>query len=206
MRIDGRYFTERPRTRFEWVARHLPREPRRLLNLGNVGEVGRSATAKIGALVSSRGGIMVGCDLVAPSPDGRSLQVTAELPLLPFRDGAFEVVYMGELIEHFWDPLAALREVRRVTTEGGWLILDTPSAFSVGRILNWYVRHIDDIGDADHKLIFTPAFVGRLLDIAGYEILDMATDQKSTFGPFSLNWLPGSRRMGPHILVVARSR
>ncbi len=38
---------------------------------------------------------------------------------LPFEDGSFDVVHAHQLLQHLQDPVAALREMRRVTRPGG---------------------------------------------------------------------------------------
>ena len=45
---------------------------------------------------------------------------------LPFRGEAFDTVLSTEVLEHVPEPLAALREMRRVLKSGGHLILSTP--------------------------------------------------------------------------------
>jgi SAM-dependent methyltransferase len=52
--------------------------------------------------------------------------VADALPL-PFRDGAFDAVFAGELIEHLPDPRPGVAEFRRVLGAGGTLILTTPN-------------------------------------------------------------------------------
>jgi SAM-dependent methyltransferase len=47
---------------------------------------------------------------------------------LPFGDGAFDTVFCTEVLEHLKQPLAALREMRRVLTPGGRLTLSVPNA------------------------------------------------------------------------------
>lgn len=49
---------------------------------------------------------------------------------LPFEDGEFECVVAGEIIEHVPDPDSLLREIRRVLTPGGTLVISTPNMVS----------------------------------------------------------------------------
>ncbi|ROS48412.1 methyltransferase domain-containing protein [Frigoribacterium sp. PhB24] len=44
---------------------------------------------------------------------------TADLFALPFDDDAFDVVHAHQVLQHVGDPVAALREMRRVTRPGG---------------------------------------------------------------------------------------
>ncbi|MBF9127565.1 class I SAM-dependent methyltransferase [Plantactinospora sp. S1510] len=46
---------------------------------------------------------------------------------LPLRDRSVGGVLMGELIEHVYDPVAVLRECRRVLAPSGLLVLTTPN-------------------------------------------------------------------------------
>lgn len=43
----------------------------------------------------------------------------ADVLTLPFADGAFDVVHAHQVLQHLTDPVAALREMRRVTRPGG---------------------------------------------------------------------------------------
>ena len=45
---------------------------------------------------------------------------------LPFADGAFEVVWCSEVLEHLFDPAFALREMHRVLRPGGRLLVTVP--------------------------------------------------------------------------------
>ena len=46
---------------------------------------------------------------------------------LPFRDGAFDVVVLNEVIEHVHDDAATVREALRVTRPGGHIVIYAPN-------------------------------------------------------------------------------
>jgi SAM-dependent methyltransferase len=55
------------------------------------------------------------------------IQVHADAGL-PFADAAFDAVVMKDLLEHVADPVAAVREARRVLRPGGRLFASSPDA------------------------------------------------------------------------------
>src|SRR5205085_9721447 len=55
--------------------------------------------------------------------------VRADALALPFRDGAFDVVFHQGLLEHFRDPDPLLRDNARVAARGGRVIVDVPQTF-----------------------------------------------------------------------------
>lgn len=147
----------------------------------------------------------MGCD-IGDDTLTQGNQIRGDLTRLPVRSGSFDVVYLGEIIEHLWEPRCGLEEARRSLVHGGMLILDTPNSLSASSILNWWLRHLDDLGDPDHKQAFTPASLACVLEASGFEIEEMATDRKLSVGPISLRRVPGWRRLGAHLLVRARAR
>jgi len=48
---------------------------------------------------------------------------------LPFSSNSFDVVVVGEVLEHVFSPDNLLKEIRRVLTSNGMLIGSTPNAF-----------------------------------------------------------------------------
>jgi SAM-dependent methyltransferase len=46
---------------------------------------------------------------------------------LPYPDGGFDCVTLGEVIEHVPEPDRLLCDIRRVLAPGGWLVLTTPN-------------------------------------------------------------------------------
>ncbi|MBZ5568032.1 MAG: class I SAM-dependent methyltransferase [Acidobacteriia bacterium] len=52
-------------------------------------------------------------------------------PKLPFADAAFDVVICKDILEHLLDPLAVLRDVRRVLKQGGFAVVSVPNHFTL---------------------------------------------------------------------------
>jgi methionine biosynthesis protein MetW len=68
----------------------------------------------------------------ASGVDAISLDIDGTL--LPFGSASFDVVYAGEILEHLFDVDTFLDEVRRVLTQEGVAIIDTPN------LACWYDR------------------------------------------------------------------
>lgn len=61
----------------------------------------------------------------------------ADVTALPFADDTFDVSHAHQVLQHLADPVAALREMRRVTRPGGWIaVRDADYA-----AMNWFPRH-----------------------------------------------------------------
>lgn len=60
----------------------------------------------------------------------------ADVYALPYDDGAFDVVHAHQVLQHLGDPVAALRELCRVTAPGGVVAVRD----SIYRAMAWYPR------------------------------------------------------------------
>lgn len=78
---------------------------------------------------------------------------------LPFRCGTFDAVVMAEVLEHLPQDFQALSEVRRVVKENGTLVLTVPFYHDA---------------EPTHVRIHSPASIERLLQSAGWRIVDYA--------------------------------
>jgi SAM-dependent methyltransferase len=110
----------------------------------------------LSALISAHPRELTGVDLVEREVPGMQ-SVVADLRSLPFANRSFDVVFCISTLEHVGadntrygadadrdphGPLAALRELRRVVTRGGRILLTVPSGHEPGEA--WYVQHSAD--------------------------------------------------------------
>ena len=128
---------------------------------------------------------LVGVDRVPAMLDvarqrlGRSAKLLeCEASELPFDDASFQLALCTSAIHYFPDAVSALREMRRVLTASGDLILtDWCSNYLWMRILN---RILPWTSHA-HVHTFTTTEMEQCLDLAGFKVLSKSTKKIDWF-------------------------
>jgi ubiquinone/menaquinone biosynthesis C-methylase UbiE len=96
-----------------------------------------------------------GSGLHTESWDQTKLDIVSDITSIPEPDGAFDAVMCIEVLEHVPDPLAALRELSRLTRSGGCLVLTAPFCsithmapyhFATGFSRYFYRTHLPALG------------------------------------------------------------
>lgn len=85
---------------------------------------------------------------------------------LPFSDQSFGLVLMLDVLEHLYNPVMALGEVRRLLRDDGILVVTTPNANSPMRFVRgkkWF-----GVADPAHMLLFTEFTLSHLLERCGF--------------------------------------
>jgi len=119
-----------------------------------------------------------------------------------FPAGGFDACFAWMVIEHLHDPLATLREVRRLLADDGWLVFSVPN-FGC-REAHVFGRYWLDLDVPRHLQHFCPRTVKQLLDSAGFRVSRIIHQRNmlSQIGSAGL-WLrarfPGSR-LGPALI------
>lgn len=96
--------------------------------------------------------------------DRNVIRCDLEQESLPFEDRAFEGVVLKDVLEHVRDPVAVVREARRVLAEGGRLYASSPDA------QRWAwddYTHVRPFTLRGYRRLF--ADNGFVVDRAGYE-------------------------------------
>jgi SAM-dependent methyltransferase len=93
-----------------------------------------------------------------------------------FPPAGFDVAVLYHVIEHFHDPRAELRELRRLLKPGGHLVVETPDVANPWfHLLGARWRQIIP----DHLFFFSPATIRRLLTEEGFEVTELRHVGKS---------------------------
>lgn len=95
------------------------------------------------------------------------------LESLQFPECTFDAVTMNHVIEHVFDPVALLSEIRRILKPGGRLVVVTPNAMSMGH--NTYGRFWRGLEPPRHIQIFTPPALEAVASAAELEISRLFT-------------------------------
>jgi SAM-dependent methyltransferase len=114
----------------------------------------------------------------------RSVAAEAGLPVvcvcgdatrMPFRDGAFELLFHQGLMEHFRDPRPLLRENFRATAPGGHCLIDVPQRFHPYTLAK-HVMIALNRWFAGWETEFSPRQLRAWAAWAGYEVVRVGGD------------------------------
>lgn len=124
----------------------------------------------VGPLLET-GAVVTGADIAEEAlrrarrraPGARYVRVEPHGPW-PFEDGAFELVWASEVIEHVADTEGWVNEVRRVLRPGGLLLVTTPR---VERL------HVPPDPRGQHLRFYSRSSLGALLSDMGFAEVDV---------------------------------
>jgi SAM-dependent methyltransferase len=95
--------------------------------------------------------------------------VRADALAMPFRDGAFDVVFHQGLLEHFRDPRPLLAEGARITARGGRVVVDVPQTLHPYTAMKQVLIALN-AWFAGWETQFTPARLEHLVRESGLEV------------------------------------
>ncbi len=216
-------------TRLAFVQSVLANKCMTVLDAGNLGD-GESSCAVLRADVEKNGGTYYGLDSNEALTQKLQLprQFIGDLHKTEFEDGLFDMVYMGEIIEHTWTPATMIQECYRILKKDGLLVLDTPNPYAINSIIRFLFYKKDWMGDdrilsyyeaknalgllandgevllqPQHKIFFTPAMIKQLLETQGFIIKSIGcTIKPQNIIQRILLWI--FPHAGRHLCIVAR--
>lgn len=102
-----------------------------------------------------------------------------------FPDESFDVVVLGDVLEHLREPLTTLRQVRGLLRAGGSIVLSVPNVAHASVRLSLLCGRFEyqklGLLDETHLRFFTRDSILRLLDQAGFVPVDV---RRTVLGPF----------------------
>ncbi len=107
------------------------------------------------------------------NPDGfnacknKSIKVyNQEIQDVDFEDNSFDVVTLWHVLEHFKDPVLVLKQVKRILSKNGVLIIATPNTDSLGfKFGNKFWFHLDS---PRHLMLYNRKSITALLKQVGF--------------------------------------
>jgi 2-polyprenyl-3-methyl-5-hydroxy-6-metoxy-1,4-benzoquinol methylase len=157
------YLVPGPRAAFDLEVRRLgPRPGARLLDVGSGGGHDMDLLQQLGWQVE---GVEFDPKAAAVARARGLLVHAGTLEQQSFPDEQFDVVSLSHVVEHLHDPLATLRECRRVLKTGGDLVVATPNAR--GLTHRKYGEHWYALDPPRHLMLFTQASLKALVQQAG---------------------------------------
>jgi 2-polyprenyl-3-methyl-5-hydroxy-6-metoxy-1,4-benzoquinol methylase len=138
----------------------------------------------LGAVLRAQGNYVEGIEISSQASEKaravldavHTFDIENPWPRLPV--AAFDVVVLGEIVEHVFDPVALLRNTRAVLKDNGSIVLTTPNfmawihrlQFLFGRFR--YQQH--GTFDFGHIRWFTYDYLREVLNDAGFELTEEA--------------------------------
>ncbi|MEA2443648.1 MAG: hypothetical protein QOJ12_940 [Thermoleophilales bacterium] len=98
-----------------------------------------------------------------------------------FADASFDIVTLHDVLEHMFEPVDELREIRRILAPGGLFVCETPTSSS----LNFADLGADGwstVSPLEHVHLFNEQNAARVLEETGFRIVDL-------YCPHEDNWI-----------------
>ena len=124
---------------------------------------------------------------------------------IPFKNDFFDLVYMGQVLEHLENVNFVLKDINRALKPNGILVIDVPNPYSIDRILKYLIKRIEDLGEESHLVFYTPGSLTRILKLNSFKVNEIATDWNLISLKYKI--IPKIIRngFGSHILISAKA-
>ncbi len=122
---------------------------------------------------------------------------------IPYDSSSFDLIYLGQILEHLENPNFVISEIYRVLVNEGKLIIDVPNPYSIDRIFKYLLFRTEHLGEDSHLIFYTPDSINRLLTKNNFIIKEIATDWEFKSKKYWLIPKFSRNGLGSHLLVCA---
>lgn len=88
-----------------------------------------------------------------------------------FRPNTFDVILLGELIEHIENPYQTLKKCHRVLKAGGKIIISTPNPLGFPRLFFEYFSIKKYFYHKNHLFMFIPRWLEKMIIKSGFDLI-----------------------------------
>jgi 2-polyprenyl-3-methyl-5-hydroxy-6-metoxy-1,4-benzoquinol methylase len=167
---EGKDFADRA----DWILSRVP-DPSTALDVG-------AGTGFFLEVMKNRGVLVEGVELNAKAATAAAQRTGVEVhsgtvdDLPPRR---YKTATLWDVIEHVNDPAGMLRRVHGLLEEGGWAFIETPDE---GALLDRSILLLNRVGvqwpaemfyGIHHIVLFRPATIRKLLEMTGFETIEI---------------------------------
>jgi SAM-dependent methyltransferase len=156
----------------------LPLAGRRVLEVGAGSGRDSLQLAARGARVVMLDYVLSSFDVIRPQARRAGeevLCVCGDGTRMPFREGAFDLVFHQGLLEHFRDPRPLLEENYRVTARGGHCLVDVPQRYHPYTLAKHLMIALDR-WFAGWETEYSPGELCRLVTAVGFRVVRIGGD------------------------------
>lgn len=191
---NSRFF----KSRTDFVRHFFKDKILKILDVGNLGD--GPVNVDVRSIAKENNSEYFGLDINKNLADkmGNKNQLIGDLHDLSnvVSDGEFNCIYMGQVIEHTWQPGKIISECNRILKKDGYLVLDTPNPYDIVSIIRFFFMKKDTVGatveltyneakdnfesmridkkqlltQPPHKIFYTPSMLEQLLNMHGFKI------------------------------------
>lgn len=114
---------------------------------------------------------LYGVDSDVESKNDENIHLTREylVDKLPYSQNKFNIVIMAAVLEHLEYPIEILREIYRVLTKNGELILTTPDPNADKLLKIFRMLKLSELDEENHKYYFSISDLHKILSEIGYK-------------------------------------
>lgn len=160
-------------------------------SIGNILEIG-AVPCHLTYLLQKQGYPIIGLDINPERAWGfikehnlNILECDIEKQKIPFADNSFNIIIFNEIIEHLRiDPISSLKEICRVLSPDGIMILTTPNLYSLNKIISFLIgrgfnnpykefEKLHTLGHMGHIRLYSTKEVKCFLENTGFKVISI---------------------------------